>query len=162
SLDHDVIHAELLGAVALRAVDDAAHRHFIEVRTNEPMTEPLFVLPVEIAGSGARVIRNYSILLDPPTQDEGVTQRVTADVRAEQPTAAGQPTAVEQAPTVEQPTSTSSTAKKADTRARVARHRARHGSRRHHTVRNQPRPSVALTSPSAPLSPEQEGLKAQL
>jgi pilus assembly protein FimV len=66
SEDNVVVHPELLDLIKVRAVEDINHRHFIELRSAEVLTEPVFDLPVEVAGPAMRVIRNYSVLLDPP------------------------------------------------------------------------------------------------
>jgi len=64
------VHPELLESLNLRAIEEANHRHFIEVTSTDVLTEPLFDLPVAVAGSSLQVVRNYSVLLDPAsTQD---------------------------------------------------------------------------------------------
>ena len=61
------VHPELLESINLRAIEDADHRHFIEVTSADVLTEPLFDLPVAVAGPSAQLVRNYSVLLDPPS-----------------------------------------------------------------------------------------------
>ena len=64
------VHPELLESLNLRAIEDANHRHFIEVTSGDVLTEPLFDLPVAVAGPSLQVVRTYSVLLDPAsTQD---------------------------------------------------------------------------------------------
>jgi hypothetical protein len=64
-LSEAAAHPEILGALTLRAVETASHGHFIEIESADPVTEPLFDLPVEVAGQSLQVVRNYSVLLDP-------------------------------------------------------------------------------------------------
>jgi hypothetical protein len=86
------VRPEVLDSVTLRAVEDQAHRHYIEVRSTEVVTEPLFDLPVEVAGSSARVIRNYSVLLDPPAPGDDAPQTLDAsETRGVQPALADAP-----------------------------------------------------------------------
>src|SRR5215469_9687692 len=56
----------VLDSIVFRTTEDASHRHFVEVSSRDPITEPLFDLSVEVAGQTAQVIRNYSVFLDPP------------------------------------------------------------------------------------------------
>jgi Tfp pilus assembly protein FimV len=65
-----------LDSIVLRATEDASHRHFVEVSSNDPITEPLFDLSVEVAGQTVQVIRNYSVFLDPPGRDEAGSRAV--------------------------------------------------------------------------------------
>jgi pilus assembly protein FimV len=64
--DIPVLRPEMLDAVSIRTIQDASHRHFVEIRSTRPVAEPLFDLPVEVAGPSGRVIRSFSVLLDPP------------------------------------------------------------------------------------------------
>ncbi|MBV8804790.1 MAG: hypothetical protein JO042_07080, partial [Sinobacteraceae bacterium] len=70
SPDMSALHPELLDGITLRVIEDGSHRHFVEVRSTAAVTEPLFDLPVEIAGPAGRVVRSYSVLLDPPAQGD--------------------------------------------------------------------------------------------
>jgi hypothetical protein len=70
--DTPALQPEILESVTVRTVQDAHHRHFVEVRSTEPLAEPLFDLPVEIAGPSGHVIRNYPVLLDPPGPGDDV------------------------------------------------------------------------------------------
>ena len=56
----------LLESVTFKNVEDENHRRFIEVKSVEPFTEPLFDLSIEVAGIDASVTRNYTVFLDPP------------------------------------------------------------------------------------------------
>lgn len=66
ALEAGITRPEILNAITLRPLEDANHRHFIEIKSNAAFTEPLFDLPVDAGGPSARVIRNYTVLLDPP------------------------------------------------------------------------------------------------
>ena len=56
----------LLESVTFKNVEDQNHRRYIEVKSVEPFTEPLFDLSVQIIGIDADVTRNYTVFLDPP------------------------------------------------------------------------------------------------
>jgi hypothetical protein len=64
-LSEAAVHPEVLESLDLRAIEAANHEHFIEVTSANVLTEPLFDLPVAVAGSSLQVVRNYSVLLDP-------------------------------------------------------------------------------------------------
>jgi hypothetical protein len=90
SPDMAFVRPEMLDSVTLRAIEDQSRRHYIEVRSTAVVTEPLFDLPVEVAGSSARVIRNYSVLLDPPAPGDDASQTLDASqTRGVQPALAG-------------------------------------------------------------------------
>jgi pilus assembly protein FimV len=154
SLDHDVIHSELLGAITVRAVD-LDHRHFIELRTGESITEPLFDLPVELVGPKSRLIRSYSILLDPPGADEAAPVRLVAA----SPAAAASPEPGHQAASRSESTTPGigpiGTHRDTSLRKGTKQHAAR--SRRSES--NKPVPTPATT---AAVSSVQHGLKSQL
>jgi hypothetical protein len=69
-LSEGALHPEVLASLTLRTIDDSKGRHFIEVKSGEVLTEPLFDLPVEVAGQSLQVVRNYSVLLDPATSED--------------------------------------------------------------------------------------------
>ena len=69
-LSEAAVHPEVLGLLTLRAVENSTGRHFIEVKSAEVLTEPLFDLPVEVAGQSLQVVRNYSVLLDPAGSED--------------------------------------------------------------------------------------------
>ena len=85
------VRPEVLDSVTLRATEDQSHRHYIEVRSRAVVTEPLFDLPIEVAlSSSVRVIRNYSILLDPPAPGDDARQTLDASqAHGAQPALAG-------------------------------------------------------------------------
>lgn len=101
-LSEGSVHPELLASLSLRAVEDTKGGHFIEVKSGDVLTEPLFDLPVEVAGQSLQVVRNYSVLLDPAMSEDAprsvpaaVVAQATGGVRAggaareEAPLAAG-------------------------------------------------------------------------
>ena len=69
-LSEGAVHPEILGSLTLRAAENGTGRHFIEVKSAEVLTEPLFDLPVEVAGQSLQVVRNYSVLLDPAVSED--------------------------------------------------------------------------------------------
>ena len=84
------VHPELLESLNLRAIEDANHRHFIEVTSTDVLTEPLFDLPVAVAGPSLQVVRNYSVLLDPAsTQDAPQSAPATMLAQQAAPQSAG-------------------------------------------------------------------------
>ncbi|HVW69004.1 MAG TPA: hypothetical protein VHB68_08510, partial [Steroidobacteraceae bacterium] len=58
-------HPEILDVITFRPMEDTEHRRFIEVRSSEALTEPLFDLPIQVSVAALQVIRSYSVLLDP-------------------------------------------------------------------------------------------------
>ena len=56
----------LLESVTFKNVEDENHRHFIEVKSAEAFTEPLFDLTIDVGGIDADVTRIYTVFLDPP------------------------------------------------------------------------------------------------
>ena len=127
SLENPLLHPELLDSVTLRATEDGNHRYFIEVQSSAVLTEPMFDLPIEIAGPTARVIRSYSVLLDPPAADEAQTSTV-APTPVVAPTAskavahANQSVSTHRPSTVDQQPAAVYIVKKSDTLERIARH----------------------------------------
>jgi hypothetical protein len=70
SADNTVIHPELLDSIRLRTIVDRDNRHFVEITSQGILVEPAFDLPIEVFGPSMRVIRSYSVLLDPPGLNE--------------------------------------------------------------------------------------------
>jgi hypothetical protein len=142
-------HPEILASLTLRAVQDARHEHFIEVRSDEPLTEPLFDLPVQVSGQSLQLVRNYSVLLDPASaEDSPRSAQAPALVKTESATA----------PRV---------ANTVDAQARVARHKSR-GLRIAHSTAPRKAAIAAEAAPaaapadSAPKAAEQQRLETQL
>ena len=141
-LSEAAAHPEILASLTLRAVADARHRHFIEVRSDQALTEPLFDLPVQVSGQSLQVVRNYSVLLDPASAEDA-----PRSLPAKEPVPA--------------------VAKKIDAQARVARHKGR-GTRVAHASAPRKVASVAEPVPTAvpAVSPakgvEQQQLENQL
>jgi hypothetical protein len=154
--DLPAAHPDILDSITLRAIEDASHRHFIEVRTARSVAEPLFDLPVEVAGGAARVIRNYSVLLDPPAPGEDLPRTVDRSQTPEwrEASAAGSPPAA--AP-----------ARKANPQANIARNPTA-TSGQPHRQKTHRAPSAAPGAPSTSSTsasdtpPEQKELQQQL
>ena len=130
-LSESAAHPEILQALTLNALADASHGHFIEVKSAEVLTEPLFDLPVEVVGGALQVVRNYSVLLDPAsTEDAPRSLPASALVKndADMPSrhaGAGRDTAGRQ---------NVAAVAAVDAQARVAHHRkSRHRARAAHT-----------------------------
>jgi Tfp pilus assembly protein FimV len=105
--DGAVVHPELLDTFTLRTSVDSAHRHFIEIQSSQILTEPMFDLPVEVAGNAARVIRSYSILLDPPAPGDDVIRKIAGP----QGTVAAKEATITQGPQVGRAQATSAQAR---------------------------------------------------
>ncbi|HET9680163.1 MAG TPA: fimbrial protein FimV, partial [Gammaproteobacteria bacterium] len=73
-------------------VVDTGDSAYVHVTSREPMREPFVTLLVEADWANGRLLREYTVLLDPPVFDQA------AQPAATQPAAVTQPT-----PTVEQP-----------------------------------------------------------
>ena len=56
----------LLESLTFKNVEDENHRRFIEVKSSEVFTEPLFDLSIDVTGVDADVTRNFTVFLDPP------------------------------------------------------------------------------------------------
>jgi Tfp pilus assembly protein FimV len=57
TLSEGAVHPEILASLTLSAIENSNGRHFIEVKSAEVLTEPLFDLPVEVAGQSVQVVR---------------------------------------------------------------------------------------------------------
>jgi hypothetical protein len=99
SQDDGLSRPGLLESVTLKTVEDQNHRRFIEVRSVEPFTEPLFDLSVQIIGIDADVTRNYTVFLDPPGPNDDLmaakgpmlASQSAVNAQAPKPTASAQP-----------------------------------------------------------------------
>lgn len=60
----------LLESLTFRNIEDTEHRRFIEIRSSEVFTEPLFDLTIDVLGQEMQVTRNYTVFLDPPGPDD--------------------------------------------------------------------------------------------
>ena len=60
----------LLESVTFKNVEDENHRRFIEVKSAEVFTEPLFDLSIQVSGADFDVTRNYTVFLDPPRPND--------------------------------------------------------------------------------------------
>ena len=148
-----------LESVTLRAAEDARHRHFIEMRSAEAFTEPLFDLPIEVAGAGLQMIRNYSVLLDPASAEDA-SQAPAELASAQEPSVPGVSSSVQQSPA---PTPHLTAARQSSP------HRQRHAHRSDQAKRGKLGPSVLATTPrktsvaqSAATAAMQKQLKGQL
>lgn len=135
------VHPEILASLTLRAMEDSTGRHFIEVKSGEVLTEPLFDLPVEVAGQSLQVVRNYSVLLDPATSEDA-PREVMAQVTGHAGTASNQYAA------------------RVDAQARAAQRHGAHRARRHSHANAAP--PAQLTAVDAAKASGQEQLEGQL
>ncbi len=113
----DAAHPELLGSVTLSPIEDADHRHFIQVKSSSVFTEPLFDLPIEVSDPTAHVVRSYAVLLDPEETVSPPQQVAASNMSHDVPVAAV---------TAPQPAKAGSAAV-----APKAAHTKRHSGRRH-------------------------------
>lgn len=56
----------LLDSMTFKTVEDQNHRRFIEVKSADAFTEPLFDLSIDVTGASLNVTRSYTVFLDPP------------------------------------------------------------------------------------------------
>lgn len=74
---------------ALRfAVDQRSGKQFVRITSSQPVNEPFVDMLLELGGSGSRLVREYTFLLDPP------------DLRRTQPVQIATPSAAPSAPNV--------------------------------------------------------------
>ena len=59
-----------LAAVTFKVGKDAAGNSVLEIRSPDPITEPFVTLLVEVSWPRGRLIREYTVLLDPPTFEQ--------------------------------------------------------------------------------------------
>lgn len=155
--DLPAAHPEILDSITLRAIEDASHRHFIEIRTARSVAEPLFDLPVEVAGGATRVIRNYSVLLDPPAPGEDLPRTVD---RAQTPE--WRAASAAESPPAAAP------ARRANPQANIARNPSApsgqpHRQKTHRAPRAVPAaPSTSASAQVADTPPERKELQQQL
>ncbi|HEY6925304.1 MAG TPA: hypothetical protein VI653_17645 [Steroidobacteraceae bacterium] len=135
-LSEGALHPEVLESLTLRAIEDNQGRHFIEVKSGEVLTEPLFDLPVAVAGQSLQVVRTYSVLLDPAITADSPRATPAAAVVARS-TDAGRPPASGAA------SGQSVAVAKVDAQAHAARRHRSHRTRKHSHV------SRKLASPGA-------------
>jgi hypothetical protein len=77
----------LLESVTFKNVEAENHRRFIEVRSAEIFTEPLFDLSIDVSGIDADVTRIYTVFLDPPGSNDDL-RGARGPMLASQPAAA--------------------------------------------------------------------------
>ncbi|MFO0335693.1 MAG: FimV family protein, partial [Pseudomonadota bacterium] len=56
---------QFLSGLSFRVARDAAGRNVLELRSAQPITEPFVTLLVEVTWPRGRLIREYTVLLDP-------------------------------------------------------------------------------------------------
>jgi pilus assembly protein FimV len=79
----------LLDSMTFKTVEDENHRRFIEVKSADAFTEPLFDLSIDVTGTSLNITRSYTVFLDPPGPNDdlpgapGPAQGGEATVRRE-------------------------------------------------------------------------------
>jgi len=86
-----------LATVTLRAVHTADGRDIIKLHTSDPITEPFITMLVEVDWDRGKVVREYTLLLDPPVYQTNRNQVANAPVAAPA-TGATREGAIERAP----------------------------------------------------------------
>ena len=71
----------LLG-VQVHAVKTPDGREVIKVKSNDPISDPFITLLVEVNWARGRLVREYTVLLDPPVYTPGQSQLANAPVSA--------------------------------------------------------------------------------
>src|SRR5437016_5962448 len=64
------------------AIDQRGARKFVRVTSTQPMNEPFVDVLVELGGTRTRVVREYTVLLDPADSRSTQSAQVTAPLRA--------------------------------------------------------------------------------
>ncbi len=77
------------GLFSLRfAVENQGNRHFIRVTSTQPINEPFVAMLIELGGTGNRLVREYTFLLDPADLRMGQSSQIAAAPRAASPAGA--------------------------------------------------------------------------
>ena len=76
-----------LMGMQLKTVRTSDGREMIKIKSSDPITEPFVTLLVEVNWSRGRVVREYTMLLDPPVYTPGETAAASAPVTAPNTTA---------------------------------------------------------------------------
>jgi pilus assembly protein FimV len=80
---------QFLSSVHMKAVQTADGREVIELSSDQPVTDPVLTLLVEANWDRGHLIREYTVLLDPPTyvpgQSQGASQQVAPAAAATAP-----------------------------------------------------------------------------
>src|SRR5579862_5824520 len=71
-----------LAGVQVRTVHGADGRTLITLKSTDPITEPFITLLVEVNWSHGRLVREYTMLLDPPVYTPGQSSAASAPVSA--------------------------------------------------------------------------------
>jgi pilus assembly protein FimV len=71
-----------LGGVQVHTVHGADGRTLIKLKSSDPISEPFITLLVEVNWSHGRVVREYTMLLDPPVYTPGQSSAASAPVSA--------------------------------------------------------------------------------
>jgi len=71
-----------LASLQVRAVHSDDGRMLIKLKTLDPISEPFITLLIEVNWSHGRVVREYTMLLDPPTYTPGKSAAAGASVSA--------------------------------------------------------------------------------
>ena len=64
---------QFLSSMSFKVSKDAAGRNILQVRSSEPMTEPFVTFLVEVTWPRGRLVREYTVLLDPPVYEQKPT-----------------------------------------------------------------------------------------
>jgi Tfp pilus assembly protein FimV len=56
----------LLDSMTFKTIEDENHRRFIEVKSTDAFTEPLFDISIDVTGASLNFTRSYTVFLDPP------------------------------------------------------------------------------------------------
>ena len=144
----DVVHPELLDSVTLTPVEDANHRHFIQVKSSSVFTEPLFDLPIEVSDPSAHVVRSYAVMLDP--EEVSTPPKVADGGLAVAGVTAAQPAQVDSAAVASKAAAPQGTATKRHAGRRHGKRGSKHARSRHHAPSAAPTSSLASSSGAPP------------
>ena len=71
-----------LTSVQLRTVDTADGRHLIKLKSTDPITDPFITLLINVTWSHGQLVREYTMLLDPPVYTPNQSPAASAPVSA--------------------------------------------------------------------------------
>lgn len=87
-----------LSRLRFKTVDDGADGGYIDVTTQDPVVEPFLNFLVEVTWPRGRIIREYTVLLDPPVYGAAISSRAKRELAEIQARALQQPPAPRPAP----------------------------------------------------------------
>ncbi len=73
------------------SVEKRGDRHLIQVRSDLPVNDPFVTVLIELSANGSRLVREYSLLIDPPAIETAANMANPVGITPPQPAAAAPP-----------------------------------------------------------------------